>query len=540
MEDKDLIKILNSAVIKPRNQRLQQNLELVLKNLHQAQAAQGTPKAEIKPTKKFLSWDNFGWLKLQSGGLLAAGILVLFATTGVAAYVTSPSVKQDVAMALNIQQLSTIAVQSEPAGAKVLLNGHEIGTTPLITDYQVGEYKLTLELPDHELAEQTIALNADQRLDLSYNLLEVNPDIYADFKTQQLEREGIELRTAEGYQPISTGNMLDLRHNTKSSAASIVYRERAAAATDQKPAISIALPKNQFAASAPIAELANLNLAKQVNLDIFLPGGQVGSTTEYKLNSKQDRANLTEQLNSLLQEQKSLQAKLRTTSDADFKFTLGDYPKVLKQLEISGEISSPSKLTTAEVTAWIYSLASFKYDYSLDQKSPLLQADFVPLSTEGITASKYQQAAAGVTRLNDNSQVLIWPNARLLASSPSQKLLLIERAGRYYLAQGNGDKASQLFKLSALEVLAEIEKTLVLPENAFSPDEAQLVFGVRNQADSSISWQLLELATGKISGAGELDPALPLQWAQDSVTGSGFGFTQKKAVPTSSELPEIN
>ena len=66
--------------------------------------------------------------------------------------------------------IGNITITSEPSGAKVLLNGEQIGITPLKREYPDGEYKLTLQHANHLDLNTSIAIRKGSDVKRSYKL----------------------------------------------------------------------------------------------------------------------------------------------------------------------------------------------------------------------------------------------------------------------------------------------------------------------------------------------------------------------------------
>lgn len=66
--------------------------------------------------------------------------------------------------------IGNITITSEPAGAKVLINGEQIGITPLKREYPDGEYKLTLQCSNYLDLNTTIAVRKGSDIKRNYKL----------------------------------------------------------------------------------------------------------------------------------------------------------------------------------------------------------------------------------------------------------------------------------------------------------------------------------------------------------------------------------
>lgn len=66
--------------------------------------------------------------------------------------------------------IGNIIITSEPSGAKVLLNGEQIGITPLKREYTDGEYKLTLQHANYLDLNTSIAIRKGANIKRNYKL----------------------------------------------------------------------------------------------------------------------------------------------------------------------------------------------------------------------------------------------------------------------------------------------------------------------------------------------------------------------------------
>jgi hypothetical protein len=62
-------------------------------------------------------------------------------------------------------------VESQPSGAKVIINGQESGDTPYQVELPWGQYKVTVKLPQHHPAQQDVELNSAETQELNFTLL---------------------------------------------------------------------------------------------------------------------------------------------------------------------------------------------------------------------------------------------------------------------------------------------------------------------------------------------------------------------------------
>lgn len=65
----------------------------------------------------------------------------------------------------------TVHVQTTPTGAKIMLDGIQIGTTPMtVRDLEVGEHFIVLQKEDHVRLNEQVTVRSGQTLDLNFTL----------------------------------------------------------------------------------------------------------------------------------------------------------------------------------------------------------------------------------------------------------------------------------------------------------------------------------------------------------------------------------
>jgi len=200
IEEHDLVASLlglQGSDLAPQNKLFQTNLWKRLENASTVQKAAVQKRRPTKTKKSgFGVFLDFSWsfYKFQTAGLMALVVLIACTTTGVAAYLGVPQVRQNVQLLVNPNATGTLALQSEPVGAAVYLDGQLLGQTPYIGAVRVGRHNLVLKVDGYQDVAQEISLNANQRLDLNYTLEAFVIDIYQDFKSLELSSFGISLR----------------------------------------------------------------------------------------------------------------------------------------------------------------------------------------------------------------------------------------------------------------------------------------------------------------------------------------------------------
>jgi formylglycine-generating enzyme required for sulfatase activity len=73
--------------------------------------------------------------------------------------------RQDVSVAL-VPSFAPVSVSSVPAGAKVLVDGRELGATPLETTLDAGRYQLVLQHPEYRRFETPVTVKAGEPLSI--------------------------------------------------------------------------------------------------------------------------------------------------------------------------------------------------------------------------------------------------------------------------------------------------------------------------------------------------------------------------------------
>jgi hypothetical protein len=126
-------------------------------------------------------------------------MLFVCTTSVVASYAAVPEWREEVNKIVGLTPSGVIAVQSEPEGASVLLNGTEIGETPLITREETGDYELRVELNDYVPVTREITVSNNERLDFSFDLRELYPDPYGNFSEYKSKLYGYEFKYPESY-----------------------------------------------------------------------------------------------------------------------------------------------------------------------------------------------------------------------------------------------------------------------------------------------------------------------------------------------------
>lgn len=469
---------LSNTKIKPRNKVFQKNLEKSLANLHASQlAAREATYAKIAQPKVQTKNDNasaergfmYNFFKLQTSFALSF-VVLLFCSTGVlAAYVGSPSVQSNVANLLQTKQYGKLAVQSSPAGAEVFIGGIKIGTTPLITDYPVGDYTLQLKLADHDDYTKEVVLVANQREDLNLAMIETNPDIYADYSEYSLADYGVSLK-----RPNNARSQIDIADVSAGPIVSIDTGEAVIKVTLEDNVASI--PEGYQKLAKIWINPANLNGTDGAPIDQQFLDLYGNSSNEADLAGEADLPEITVENKAERVELAELIAKSNATrflvsGQINFRYMVSD--KSYRALSLTAEGDHRS------IFEAIYSLASINYDSRKDKftlHSELTTSDLERLGPEILLDSK-----------------LVWQDESKSYSVVSDKL------GRWF-ALVDGELASQVraFSAAALNLglqpqLDFISASAPSAENKDMQVLYKLYWDGKTEADKTLEFTGLEL-----------------------------------------------